>query len=43
MPPAGFGVPNPSDELAADEDPYEVGDEFLPEDEEEEMPLEDDE
>jgi len=29
-PPNGFMVPNPSEDLAADEDPYEGGDEFLP-------------
>lgn len=29
IPPAGFDVPNPSDQLALDEDPYEGGDEIL--------------
>jgi segregation and condensation protein B len=29
MPPSGFDVPNPSDQLTADEDPYEGGDEIL--------------
>jgi segregation and condensation protein B len=29
IPPAGFEVPNPSDQLTADEDPYEGGDEIL--------------
>ncbi len=31
-PPAGFAVPNPSDELAADEDPYEEEESLLPDD-----------
>jgi segregation and condensation protein B len=29
IPPAGFDVPNPSDQLGPDEDPYEGGDEIL--------------
>jgi segregation and condensation protein B len=29
IPPAGFDVPNPSDQLAPDEDPYEGGDDIL--------------
>lgn len=29
LPPQGFDVPNPSDELSADEDPYEGGEETL--------------
>ena len=29
LPPQGFDVPNPSDQLAADEDPYEGGEEVL--------------
>lgn len=33
LPPSGFDVPNPSDELGPDEDPYEGGDEILATDE----------
>jgi len=29
LPPQGFDVPNPSDQLSADEDPYEGGEEAL--------------
>lgn len=39
-PPAGFAVPNPTDELAADEDPYEEEESLLPDDmPPEELPL----
>jgi segregation and condensation protein B len=37
-PPSGFDVPNPSDALAPDEDPYIEGEELLPEDAYEDVP-----